>query len=84
MEGPQGVVACAHGRGTVTQPDANPDCCSYTDRCEIRHLMADLNSRILQFLGGIRLTELADQPVQAPRDAAPSGVLETVAREKST
>lgn len=54
MEGPQSVVACT-GRAESSKGD-----CEYGGRCEISHLMADLNSRIFNFMAGIRLSDLAD------------------------
>lgn len=54
MEGPQSVVACATGDAEPTGPG-----CEYRGKCEIKHLMSDLNGRIFGFLAGIRLAELA-------------------------
>lgn len=63
MEGPQSVVACA---GTASDPAAasghGDTGCEYRGRCEIKHLMSDLNSRIFAFLSSIRLAELAEDP----------------------
>ena len=58
MEGPQAVVACA-ARTTPAGESATAGC-EYGGRCEIRSLMADLNSRIFGFLAGIRLADLGN------------------------
>jgi Rrf2 family protein len=55
MEGPQAVVACA---GVATHE--NEAGCEYHGRCEIRHVMSELNSRFQVFLSGIRLADLTD------------------------
>lgn len=73
MEGPQSVVACAGvmASASITPGAAVQDVrevmtvssgCEYHGRCEIKHLMSDLNVRILGFLSGIRLSELAEGP----------------------
>jgi Rrf2 family protein len=68
MEGPQSVVACA---GSLANPDGSavasevPESgCEYRGRCEIKHLMSDLNTKIFGFLSGIRLTELTHEGEQ--------------------
>jgi Rrf2 family protein len=53
MEGPQSVVACTRGTDSANAG------CEYDGRCEIRHVMAELNSKVFGFLAGIRLSELA-------------------------
>ena len=55
MEGPQSLVACA-----THEPLSETSGCEYRGRCEIKPLMSDLNSRILNFLSSIRLAELAE------------------------
>ncbi|MGK5082469.1 Rrf2 family transcriptional regulator [Bdellovibrionota bacterium FG-1] len=62
MEGPQSVVACA---GSIS-PDPVHSTCAYKGRCEIKHMMNDLNSRLSGFLAGISLIELAHSPLIAP------------------
>lgn len=59
MEGPQSVVACS-GELEETADGHTSDCCAYTPRCEIKHLMTDLNSRVYKFLQGIRLAEFTN------------------------
>ncbi len=54
MEGPQSVVVCA---GT---PEHQSSDCEYGSRCEIRHFMSQLNTRIVQLLAGIQLAELTE------------------------
>jgi Rrf2 family protein len=71
MEGPQAVVACAGALPVLTTTDAatglpseptpGDNGCEYRGRCEIRHLMSDLNTRIFGFLAGIRLEELTEK-----------------------
>jgi Rrf2 family protein len=63
MEGPQAVVACA-ASAAAEQGEAG---CEYRSRCEIKHVMSDLNSRLYSFLSGIRLSEIAEGPMAAPR-----------------
>lgn len=55
MEGPQSVVACA---GLTHSTDS----CEYGTRCEIKDVMGRLNSKVLGFLAGIPLAELAQSP----------------------
>jgi Rrf2 family protein len=54
MEGPQSVVLCA------ASVESEAMGCEYGGRCEIKHLMSNLNSRIFTFLAGICLSELAE------------------------
>lgn len=77
MEGPQSLVACSSlgaedtaketakdAEGAVSRGKGGQPCqCEYEPRCEIRHVMGDLNSRVFQFLSGIRLSDLARTPV---------------------
>lgn len=56
MEGQQSVVMCA---GSA---DHHPTECEYGSRCEIKHVMGQLNDRIFNFLSGIQLAELAEGP----------------------
>lgn len=63
MEGPQGVVSCS---GSEHQTGSAP--CDYKPRCEIQHVMMDLNKRVYQFLSGIRLAEVAEGPAQGSND----------------
>lgn len=64
MEGPQSVVACAseasggNSELRVVQSSSDHDC-EYKRGCEIQSPMRDLNRRIVGFLSGIRLIELA-------------------------
>lgn len=61
MEGPQSVVLCA-GLGH------EPTECEYGSRCEIKGVMNLLNSKVLGFLSGIRLAELAEVSfIQPPK-----------------
>ncbi len=60
MEGPQLVVACASS--SEAPKTAN---CEYHSKCEMRGVMSDLNSRIYEFLTGIRLSELAEGTLSA-------------------
>src|SRR4051812_5252410 len=55
MEGPQFLVTCTAELGT-----AGEEGCEYRPRCDIQHALGDLNSRILGFFTGIRLSELTD------------------------
>src|SRR4051812_12861109 len=55
MEGPQFLVTCSSELGTGQEAD-----CEYRPRCDIQHVLGDLNGRILQFFAGIRLSELTD------------------------
>lgn len=67
MEGPQALVACVPPFPTL-QPSEHvtSDCsCEYQNRCEMKNVMKDLNSRIFKFLNGIRLGDLA-QTVSRP------------------
>jgi Rrf2 family protein len=59
MEGPQSVVICA----TEETGHSFGAGCEYGSRCELKHLMNQLNSRIVKFLTTISLAELADCPV---------------------
>jgi Rrf2 family protein len=60
MEGPQAIVACAplETPASAAIPGKEGGC-EYQVRCEIKHLMSDLNSRVKGFLSGIRLADLA-------------------------
>lgn len=60
MEGPQSVVACA-GAGHLPTTG-----CEYGSRCEIKGVMSVLNAKVLGFLAGIPLAELADVPLIQP------------------
>ncbi|MGK5086987.1 Rrf2 family transcriptional regulator [Bdellovibrionota bacterium FG-2] len=51
MEGPQGIMACATCE------------CQYGSKCDIQHMMHDLNRRVYTFLSGIKLAELGALPV---------------------
>jgi Rrf2 family protein len=72
MEGPQSVVACASSMGANVEAATLPNDsgCEYRGRCEIKHLMSDLNSRIFGFLSGIRLAELAEDVQRVGQAAA--------------
>jgi len=65
MEGPQSVVVCA------ASPDHGASGCEYDGRCEIKHLMGQLNARVFSFLSGIQLAEVAEGRIQ-PRFSAPA------------
>ncbi|MBL7715081.1 MAG: Rrf2 family transcriptional regulator [Bdellovibrionales bacterium] len=56
MEGPVAVVNCASGK--TESPG-----CEYSGRCEMTSVMTDLNRRVIQFLSGIRLSELANSEI---------------------
>lgn len=60
MEGTQYVAACVSNPASDSKPDSKSGCCEYTKRCEIQHVMGDLNLRVHQFLSGIRLSEIAE------------------------
>jgi Rrf2 family protein len=64
MEGPQAVVLCASTPAVEKQPGET--CCEYQSKCEIQHMLGNLNSRVIHFLSGIRLAELASGPTQVP------------------
>ena len=68
MEGPQAVVACAKMEPHSTIPVADHGC-GYHSKCEMSHLLGNLNTRVLNFLSGIRLAELAEGP-----DTADAGI----------
>ena len=53
MEGPQAIVACA-------TTDEKKSECEYGSRCEIKHLMNQINSRVFHFLSEIWLAEFAE------------------------
>jgi len=59
MEGSSGVVACAEASEAVAS-------CEYQGRCEIHGMMRDLNFRLKQFLGSIRLSECTESGIQKP------------------
>jgi Rrf2 family protein len=68
MEGPQAVVACAPAIGEKVQKAAEGSdacACEYKKQCEITSFMTELNNRVYRFLSGIRLADLADNPVKA-------------------
>jgi Rrf2 family protein len=56
MEGPQFLVSCTAEIGQEQD-------CEYRPRCEIQHVLGDLNLRILKFFANIRLSELTDAHV---------------------
>jgi Rrf2 family transcriptional regulator, nitric oxide-sensitive transcriptional repressor len=56
MEGPQAVVSCT---GSGPKSDSMK-ACEYSEKCEMQGVMTDLNSRVIGFLAGIRLTDLAE------------------------
>lgn len=74
MEGPQSIVVCA-GADEIDTPHSNADpnkChnhCEYERKCEIKHLMNNLNVRVFRFLSEIRLSELAETSSDPLRDA---------------
>jgi Rrf2 family protein len=57
MEGPQNVVGCATTMGEVP---SHANGCEYSGKCEIKSVMSNLNAKVLNFLSGIRLAELAE------------------------
>jgi len=57
MEGPQSVVAC-YGPSEKLKEKKKAGC-EYGRRCEIKHMMNDLNSRVFKFLSEIQLSELS-------------------------
>ncbi|HAR43892.1 MAG TPA: hypothetical protein DCS07_14865 [Bdellovibrionales bacterium] len=74
MEGPQAVVVCA-GAEDIDTPHENADpnkChnhCEYERKCEIKHVMNNLNARVYRFLSEITLAELAKTSTDPNRDA---------------
>lgn len=68
MEGQQSVVACAGAAASelLSGTAQGEGGCEYRGRCEIKHLMSDLNSRIYGFLSSIQLAELAEGPGHRP------------------
>lgn len=64
MEGAQSVVACSTDDQESPKGEMS-GCCAYTPRCEIKHLMTNLNDRIYKFLQGIRLAEFTHSPLFA-------------------
>lgn len=67
MEGPQGVVGCLESSSEGKAGTAQTSSCGYGSRCEIQNVMGDLNARILKFLAGIPLAEVAGTGSAAPR-----------------
>jgi Rrf2 family protein len=63
MEGSHSVVACLPTQESAPKAKDASCACEYHSKCEIKHLMRDLNSRVYQFLNGIRLADLADSTV---------------------
>ena len=59
MEGPQAIVAC--GAPVVAEGVLEGSNCVYHGKCEIKGLMTNLNTRVLGFLSGIRLTDLIER-----------------------
>lgn len=83
MEGPQSMVACspshsrsgkvASGSADSSVASAESKCqCEYQVRCEIKDIMADLNSRLYGFLSGIRLAEITS--VKSVQDGLKEGI----------
>lgn len=69
MEGPIGVVACAHN---AKQPaptlDSNQESsCEYSSHCTIRPMMTALNERVYEFLHQISIDELTRNQSQLGR-----------------
>ncbi|MGZ3696642.1 MAG: RrF2 family transcriptional regulator [Bdellovibrionota bacterium] len=64
VEGPQALVACVSPSSSASAK-ANSRC-EYDSRCEIKHLVGALNTRVLAFLGGIHISELIEGPGNAP------------------
>lgn len=58
MEGPVSVVACTHNGS-----DPSPNC-EYLSQCNIKRMMATLNSRVYDFLNRISLEELTRSPAE--------------------
>ena len=72
MEGPQSVVVCTGSshKGLETphgnsDPNACEHKCEYEIKCEIKHLMNNLNAKVFQFLSNIHLAELTSSPSAA-------------------
>ncbi len=67
MEGPQSVVSCvgkpasAESKSAESKSESGKPC-EYANRCEVMGVMNDLNSRVVRFLSGINLAELAERP----------------------
>ena len=53
MEGSHSIVPC-------TEAAKENHHCEYNSKCEIKHVMGDIDSKLFQFLSGIRLAELTD------------------------
>lgn len=66
MEGAQSVVACVPKGNGKTQSAAACNC-EYDARCEMKGVMSDLNSRVMKFLAGIKLNELAGNDLTLAR-----------------
>ncbi len=78
MEGPQSIVACA----TSAEPEVlGKKGCDYGQRCEIKHLMNHLNTRVYGFLSGIPLSDLAGEFGASPPVALVSSFQEFKAAE---
>lgn len=82
MEGWQSVVACSPHQSELPEgvqhqdvaqsisSSKNTGCqCEYSPRCEIKEVMNDLNSRLFQFLAGIRLAEITGGELISGRGA---------------
>ncbi len=61
MEGSHAVVTCTSTSSPAAEGGKKKSCgCEYLPRCEIRGLMTNLNSRVTDFLAGIRLSEIVN------------------------
>jgi len=58
MEGNRSVVTCTT-TGTAKGSKVKETICEYRHKCQIRELMTDLNERVVDFLSGISLGDLA-------------------------
>ncbi len=57
MEGPHSIVPCAEQK-------KEHHGCEYNTKCEIKHVMGDIDTKLFQFLSGIRLAELTETVVR--------------------
>lgn len=72
MEGPQALVACANHL-PLKEETANSELaggcgCEYHGKCGLKNAMSDLNSKVRNFLSGIKLADLSET------DLTPSGL----------
>ena len=66
MEGSSAIVSC------VESKESRHSACEYQERCDIQHMMGDLNSKISGFLSSIRLSDFVLKPSSSPGVSAAS------------